>query len=248
MDDIRPRAADGGLRERSKARRRAAIVRAALTLFAERGYDATTIADIAAAADVAPRTVAMYFPCKQDIAMSRFSRAVDELTDTLRSRRPGESVTEIAGRWLRADEPGPERELTELSLRMFAANPELNALRSARMAAATAEGAEIVAEETAAAPGSPGPRIAAAAAAAILIELTDMPPGAERDQAITVAMRFLEAGVATLRPAGRSYGGQFSRPGHRLLSGLAGGTRAAIAPLLSLAASGPARSAPRPRD
>ncbi len=40
--------ADGGLRERSKARRREAIIRAALELFADRGYDATTIADIAA--------------------------------------------------------------------------------------------------------------------------------------------------------------------------------------------------------
>jgi len=193
---------DGGLRERSKARRRAAIIRAALELFAERGYDGTTIADIAAAADVAPRTVAMYFPSKQDIAMYRFSKSVDELTGVLRERRPGESMGEVAGRWLRAEEPGFERELKELSLRMFRANPELNALRTARMAAAIAEGAELVAADVGAAPGDVGPRLAAAAAGAILAELTDIPPGARREEAITVAMRFLDAGIATLGSAG----------------------------------------------
>ncbi len=51
--------AQTGLRERSKARRRTAIIRAAYELFAERGYDATTVADIAEAAEVAPRTGAM---------------------------------------------------------------------------------------------------------------------------------------------------------------------------------------------
>src|ERR1700735_659292 len=81
------RMAEIGLRERSKARRRAAIIRAAYELFAERGYDATTVADIAEAAEVAPRTVAMYFPAKQDIALSRFSDGVASLTDAIRDRR-----------------------------------------------------------------------------------------------------------------------------------------------------------------
>jgi len=193
--------AAGGLRERSKARRRAAIIRAALELFAERGYDATTVADIAAAADVAPRTVAMYFPSKQDIAMARFGQAMDELTSALRERAPGESVTSIMARWLRADETGPERGLKELALRMFAANPELNALRNVRMAEAIAEGAEVIAAEAGLPPDDPGARIAAVAAAAILIELTDIPPGPRRDHALTAAQRFLDAGLATVRPA-----------------------------------------------
>jgi AcrR family transcriptional regulator len=191
-----------GLRERSKARRRAAIIRAALELFAERGYDATTIADIAAAADVAPRTVAMYFASKLDIAMSRFSQSIDELTSALRSRGPGESGTAIIGRWLRASGPEAEQDLRELSSRMFAANPELNALRTARMATAIAEGAEIIAHDVGAEPGDDGPRIAAVAAAAIVIELTDIPPGDRRNRAVTTAMRFFDAGLATLGPTG----------------------------------------------
>src|SRR6204780_116911 len=190
-----------GLRERSKARRRAAIIRAAFTLFAERGYQATTIADIAAAAEVAPRTVAMYFPSKQDIAMARFSATVDSLTGAMRAVAPGQSITEAIGRWLRAYQAAADRELTELALRMFAANPELNALRSTRMAAIIAEGADLVARETGAAPGSPGPRIASVAAAAILLELLDFPPGPRREEAITAATRFLHAGIAALGTA-----------------------------------------------
>jgi len=187
-----------GLRERSKARRRAAIIRAGLELFAERGYNATTVADVAAAAEVAPRTVAMYFPSKQDIAMSQFNATVDELTEAMRARRPGESVTAVIERWLRAEEPGADRELRELSLRMFRVNPELNALRMARMAEVAAEGTDVLARDAGLPLGSPGPRIAAAAAGAILVELVEIPPGPGREEAITVAMRFLDAGISSL--------------------------------------------------
>jgi AcrR family transcriptional regulator len=191
-------AAGPGLRERNKQRRQDAVVRAAYRLFAERGYDATTVADIAAAAEVAPRTVAMYFPSKQDIALSRFGEAADELTSALRQRDPGETVPQVLARWLRTDERPADREIKQLSKRLFAANPELSALRAARMTAAISEGAVAVAAQTGLAAGSPGPRIAAVAAAAILIELADTPAGGDRDIAIDTAMRFLDAGIAAL--------------------------------------------------
>jgi len=188
-----------GLRERSKARRRAAIIRAAYELFAERGYDATTVADIAEAAEVAPRTVAMYFPAKQDIALSRFSDGVAGLSTALRDRQPGETVHEVFGRWLLTSQTEPEaRELHRLAVRMFAANPDLGALRTARMTAAIRDGAAIIADETGSLPGAIGPRIAAAAAAAIAMEVVDTEPGPEREEAVAAAMRFLEGGTATL--------------------------------------------------
>lgn len=102
-----------------------AAIRAAYRMSAERGYDATTVADIAAAAEVAPRTVAMYFPSKQDIALSRFGEAADELTRALRERDPGETAPQVLARWLRTDERPDDREIKQLSKRLFAANPEL---------------------------------------------------------------------------------------------------------------------------
>jgi len=58
-----------GLRERKKARTKAAIQREALRLFREQGYEATTIEQIAEAAEFSPSTFFRYFPTKEDVVM-----------------------------------------------------------------------------------------------------------------------------------------------------------------------------------
>jgi AcrR family transcriptional regulator len=115
------------LRERSKARRRELIRRTAMRLFAERGYDGATIADIAAAAEVAPRTVTMYFVSKADIALSVPSEVAGRLTDVFRED-PSIGFTDAVDRWLNNEAEHLDPELAALVSAMFQANPSLRSL------------------------------------------------------------------------------------------------------------------------
>lgn len=58
-----------GLRERKKQKTKEAIHRAAMRLFAKRGYEETTVEQIAAAAEISPSTFFNYFPTKEDVVM-----------------------------------------------------------------------------------------------------------------------------------------------------------------------------------
>jgi AcrR family transcriptional regulator len=67
-----------GLRERKKSRTRDAIVEAALDLFERQGYEATTVEEIAEAAEISPRTFFRYFDSKLDVVMPSKQREEHE--------------------------------------------------------------------------------------------------------------------------------------------------------------------------
>jgi len=79
-----------GLREVRKARTQRAIQEHAMRLFAERGYDATTVADVAAAAEVSSMTVFRYFPAKEDLVMADEYDPV--IVERIRARPSGEPL------------------------------------------------------------------------------------------------------------------------------------------------------------
>lgn len=75
-----------GLRERKKRERRQCIEDAALDLFDRDGFEATTIENIAAAADIAPRTFFYYFPTKEDVVLADYAARLDRIVDQLGQR------------------------------------------------------------------------------------------------------------------------------------------------------------------
>ncbi|WP_433180226.1 TetR family transcriptional regulator [Actinoallomurus sp. CA-150999] len=83
-----------GLRERKKLKTRRAIAEAALRLFAERGYEETTIADITEAADVSPRTFFSYFPSKEDVVFAEIDERLAEVREGVARRPAGETPLE----------------------------------------------------------------------------------------------------------------------------------------------------------
>jgi AcrR family transcriptional regulator len=85
-------AAEAGLRERKKHQTRELIADAARRLFAERGFDAVTVAQVARAADVSEVTVFNYFPTKEDLFFGGMQFFEETLLAAVRERAPGESV------------------------------------------------------------------------------------------------------------------------------------------------------------
>jgi AcrR family transcriptional regulator len=85
-------AAELGLRERKKRRTRQLIFDAANRLFAERGFDAVTVTEIARAAEVSEVTVFNYFPTKEDLFYGGMQFFEEQLIEAVRSRAQGESA------------------------------------------------------------------------------------------------------------------------------------------------------------
>jgi AcrR family transcriptional regulator len=81
-----------GLRERKKRQTRQLIFETASRLFAERGFDAVTVAEVARTADVSEVTVFNYFTTKEDLFFGGMEVFEERLLEAVRGRPPGESA------------------------------------------------------------------------------------------------------------------------------------------------------------
>ena len=136
-----------GLRERKKARTLTAIQTEALRLFREHGYEATTIEQIAEAAEVSPSTFYRYFPAKEDVLLydaydapliEAFRAQPAELNPIQATR----NAIRVVFSELSAEQLEHERERERLML----SNPDLRARMLELLAGAVQMIAEMVAE------------------------------------------------------------------------------------------------------
>jgi AcrR family transcriptional regulator len=89
-----------GLRELKKEQTRDLIADTAWRLFADRGFDRVTVAEVAREAMVAPATVFNYFPTKEDLVFFRLETFGAQLVEAIHQRPPGEPALDAFRRFL----------------------------------------------------------------------------------------------------------------------------------------------------
>jgi AcrR family transcriptional regulator len=94
-----------GLRERKKVRTRQTIERVALELFAKQGFQATTLAEIADAAEIAPSTLYAYFPLKEDILFGLNDAVRESAKRRIIDRPKPETLVDALAAWITTEVP-----------------------------------------------------------------------------------------------------------------------------------------------
>lgn len=189
------------LRERKKARTRAAITEHALRLFREQGYHATTVEQIAAAAEVSPSTFFRYFPSKEDVVLGDdFDERIFEAFD----RQPA-ALTPVAAvraairEAIAAYDPTEWAELREMSALAMSV-PEVRARSLDELARTIDAMADAMAKRTGRAPHDLAVRAYAGAVFGVMLAvLTPQLGDADMDEhvfeRIDEALALLEAGL-----------------------------------------------------
>ncbi len=200
--------------ERRKRRTRQAIQKAALELFAERGYRETTINDIAEKAEVAPRTVTVHFPAKEELLLDAEPFTLDSLSERLSARGPHESALDALRDWMATTMTEVESSASELDGRFWQRRalrahiitnePELRGRSRASYYPFERTLADAIGKDLGKSGNSLIPRIAALSAVAGLRELYESdeaqglaapPSAAELLELVDEVIRFVQAGL-----------------------------------------------------
>jgi AcrR family transcriptional regulator len=171
-----------GLRERKKELTRRLIAETAWRLFAERGYDRVTVAEIAREAQVAEATVFNYYRTKEDLFYSRMEAFEARLLDAVEGRSAEEPVVAAFQRFMLSSggllgqaEAGDTEAFEQLRTvsRLIADSPALLAREQQAIARSTGALADLLARETDAPPDDIRPQVVANALMGVQRALLD---------------------------------------------------------------------------
>jgi AcrR family transcriptional regulator len=198
-----------GLRERKKRETREALTRAALELFAERGYDETTLAEIAEAAGVSTRTIFAYFPGKEDILFAKTHEMCAALACALAERPAGTDALTALREFILAS----AHEKTDLDQRLaqvVAGDATLASHKRARISQLQEAVAAAIADDLGVGPEDLRPQVAAASLTAAFEVLekqerarSGAPTTEEVAAAIDPIISFVRAGLQAFPDAPR---------------------------------------------
>jgi AcrR family transcriptional regulator len=201
-----------GLRERKKQQTRTLIADTAWQMFAGRGFDGVSVAEIARTADVSEGTVFNYFSTKESLFFDRMVGFEGSLLAAIRARPTGQSVLAAFGEFLLTGSAGLSRTMAgepiAMAARLIGDSRALQAREREIIAEYTVQLAELLAEETGASVDNVEPTVVAHALMGVHRSLIE----ATRRKALT-------------RPTGRALAGytrrQTARAVARLENGLA---------------------------
>lgn len=198
-----------GLRERKKRETRSALTQAALGLFVDRGYDETTLADIAEAAGVSTRTIFSYFPSKEDILFCTTSQMSASLAEALAARPAGTDALTTLREFILAT-VDLKTELDHKLGEVIAADETLRSRQRARIAELQDVLAAAIAHDLEASTDDLRPQVAAASLTAAFETLerkerwhSKTPTRDEVAAAIDPIIAFVRAGLEALPDAVR---------------------------------------------
>jgi AcrR family transcriptional regulator len=156
-----------GLRARKKQRTHQLIAQTAWRLFAARGFEQVTVAEIATEAEVSEATVFNYFPTKEDLIFHRMQAFEEELLSAISDRPAGESIVQAFGRfaiqargYLASDDKRATEGMREAA-RIISGSPALLARQRQIFERYTDTLAAVIAQERAMAPDDVEPWVVA---------------------------------------------------------------------------------------